>query len=75
MAKAENLNDAIVAKVKSILDNTKSITHLYMSIEGNVGEIPQIRYNITENIVPLTEEEIEQNKSYYEITKEVAERM
>lgn len=73
--KAEKLNDAIVAKVKSVLDNTKSITHLYMSIEGGMGEITQIRYNITENIVPLTEEEIEKSKSYYEVTKECAERM
>ena len=73
--KAEKLNDAIVAKVKSVLDNTKRVTHLYISIEGSVGEIPQIRYNITENIVPLTEEENEKSKSYYEVTKECAERM
>lgn len=50
--KADNLNDAIVEKVKSILDNTDFIDSMYITIDGNRGEIPTIRYNIKEFITP-----------------------
>ena len=50
--KADNLNDAIVEKVKSVLDNTDFIDSIYITIEGNRGEVPTIRYTIKEFITP-----------------------
>ena len=50
--KADNLNDAIVEKIQSILDNTDYIDSMYITIEGNRGEVPTIRYNIKEFITP-----------------------
>ena len=55
----KRLNDAIVNKVKKILDNMESTTSLSISVYGEVGEIPTIRYNITENIIPKEGAEIE----------------
>ena len=52
---ADRLNRAIVNKVESILENTEHITALNIFISGEVGAIPQIRYNITENIIPTEE--------------------
>ena len=46
-------NTAIVEKVKSILDNAKYSTHKTIVIEAHEGEIPTIRYNITELIFPF----------------------
>lgn len=50
--KADNLNDAIVEKIQRILDNTDYIDSMYITIEGNIGEMPAIRYNIKEYIAP-----------------------
>ena len=50
--KAENLNQAIVNKVNSILANTDHVDGIYITIEGNRGEIPTITYKIRELIVP-----------------------
>lgn len=50
--KADNLNDAIVEKIQSILDNTDYIDSMYITIEGNRGEVPTIRYTIKEFVVP-----------------------
>ena len=50
--KAENLNQAIVNKVDSILSNADCIDSVYITIEGNRGEIPTITYKIRELIVP-----------------------
>ncbi len=49
---ADNLNGAIVEKIQSILDNTDYIDSMYITIEGNRGEVPTIRYNIKEFITP-----------------------
>ena len=48
---ADRLNRAIVNKVESILQNTEHITALNIIITGEAGVIPQIRYNITEDIL------------------------
>lgn len=49
--KAYNINDAIVEKVRSILNNTDRTDYIHISIESNVGELPTIRYNISELLV------------------------
>jgi hypothetical protein len=48
---AENLNQAIVNKVDSILSNTKSIMSMEIVIKGDVCTCPTIRYDITERIL------------------------
>ena len=50
--KAENLNQAIVNKVESVLNNTRLVDSIYITIEGNRGEIPTITYKIRELIAP-----------------------
>ena len=50
--KADNLNDAIVKKLQSILNNTDYIDSMYITIDGNRGEIPVIKYSIKEFITP-----------------------
>ena len=52
----KRLNDAIVQKVKKVLDNMDSTTSLYIRIDAEVGTIPTINYRITENIIPGEEE-------------------
>lgn len=56
---AYNTNDAIVDKVQSILNNTNFIDSMTIVIEGNRGEVPTIRYNIKEFVVPKETEEAE----------------
>ena len=50
--KAENLNQAIVNKVGSILANTDYLDSIFITIEGDRGEVPTITYKIRELIVP-----------------------
>ena len=50
--KAEILNQAIVNKVDSVLNNAKHLDSVYIIIEGNRGEVPTITYKIRELIVP-----------------------
>ena len=50
--KADNLNDAIVEKIQSILNNIEYADNMYITIENNRGEVPTIRYNIKEFIIP-----------------------
>ena len=50
--KAETLNQAIVNKVDSVLNNAEHIDSVYITIEGNRGEVPTITYKIRELIVP-----------------------
>ena len=50
--KAENLNQAIAKKVDSVLNNTDFIDSVFITIEGNRGEVPTITYKIRELIVP-----------------------
>lgn len=50
--KAETLNKAIVNKVDSVLNNADYIDSVYITIEGNRGEVPTITYKIRELIVP-----------------------
>ena len=52
---SHTLNDTIIEKVQSILNNTDCIKNMCIIIEGGVDEIPTIRYNITELIVPKKE--------------------
>ena len=51
-SKAETLNQAIVNKVDSVLNNAEHIDSIYITIEGNRGEVPTITYKIRELIVP-----------------------
>ena len=50
--KAETLNQAIVNKLDRILKNTDNVDGLYIIIEGNRGEAPQITYKVKEFITP-----------------------
>lgn len=50
--KAKTLNQAIVSKVDSVLNNTDFIDSVFITIEGNRGEVPTITYKIRELIVP-----------------------
>ena len=50
--KAENLNQAIVKKVDSVLNNAEHLDSVYITIEGSRGEVPTITYKIRELIVP-----------------------
>lgn len=50
--KAETLNQAIVDKLDRILKNTDNVDGLYIIIEGNRGEAPQITYKVKEFITP-----------------------
>ena len=50
--KAETLNQAIVNKVDSVLNNAEHIDSVYITIEDNRGEVPTITYKIRELIVP-----------------------
>ena len=50
--KAENLNQAIVNKVDSVLNNAEHLDSVYITIEGNRGEVPTITYKIRELIAP-----------------------
>ena len=45
-------NEDIIAKVASVLDNTKCVTKLHIGIYADVDEIPTIRYSIEELIKP-----------------------
>ena len=45
-------NATIVKKVESILRHAEFDTNVTIIIEAHRGEVPTIRYNITENIVP-----------------------
>lgn len=45
-------NATIVNKVESILRHAEFDTNVTIIIEAYQGEVPTIRYNITENIVP-----------------------
>ena len=56
---ANNLNDAIVRKVDSILKNTDCIDSMYITVEGSRGEVPTITYRFREFIVPDDAEEDE----------------
>ena len=49
--KVENLNQAIVNKVNSILSNTECIESVKIVIEGDICTCPTIRYDITERIL------------------------
>jgi len=49
---SHTLNDTIIEKVQSILNNTDCIEDIRITIEGNNVELPTIRYNIKEVIVP-----------------------
>jgi hypothetical protein len=52
-------NTTIVKKVESILRNAEHDRHITIVIEAHPDEIPSIRYNITQDIVPdmVTEKE------------------
>ena len=47
-------NEFIVKKVKEVLSNARFDRNVTIVIEAHRGEIPSIRYNITEDIVPET---------------------
>lgn len=47
---ARKVNQSIVDKVQKILDSTDKMSSLYIEIEGRPGELPIIKYSITELI-------------------------
>lgn len=48
--KCEKINQAIIDKVKSVLDNAEHIQTVHIYIDGQEGNAPLIRYDITELI-------------------------
>ena len=48
----EERNATIIKKVESILKNAETDRHMTIVIEAHPDEIPSIRYNITEDILP-----------------------
>lgn len=50
-SKAE-YDSAIVERVATILLHTSHPTDVKITIEGRIGELPTINYNITERIIP-----------------------
>lgn len=50
-SKAER-DSAIVERVAKILLNASCTTDVKITIEGHIGELPTINYNITERIIP-----------------------
>lgn len=57
IVKAKELNTAIVKKVESILNNTKQIRNMKIEITGSLGTAPSIKYEISEFIIPESEDE------------------
>ena len=49
---ANRSKDAIVNKLKSVLDNTDYIDYATITIKIARGEVSEIRYNINEFITP-----------------------
>ena len=50
--KANKLNEAIINKLTSVLENTDYIDRVNIHIAGSRGEVPTITYQITEFITP-----------------------
>ena len=61
--KQKELNRAIVEKVKTILDNTDSVTKMHIGIFGDADEMPAIRYSIEEVIRQTKTIDVEESES------------
>lgn len=48
----DRLNEAIVNKVEKILNSADCIQSVHIEIDGAIGEMPMIKYNICEKIIP-----------------------
>lgn len=53
--KHQEINQAIVKKVESILNNTNQIRDMKIEITGSLGTAPSIKYEISEFIIPEKE--------------------
>ncbi len=49
--------ERIAERTKEIIENTDNVTHMTIITEYHFDEVPSIRYNITENIVPKESED------------------
>lgn len=59
----ERLNDAIVEKVRKVLDNAERLQKVHIEIDGEIGCMPVIKYRVEELIAPR-EELMEDVESY-----------
>ena len=57
IAKHQRSLDRIAERAKEIIENTENVTHMTIIAEYHFDEVPSIRYNITENIVPKESED------------------
>lgn len=57
IVKTQETNSAIVKKVESILNNTEHIRDMKIEITGSIGVAPSIKYEISEFIIPKSENE------------------
>ena len=61
----ERLNDAIVEKVRKVLDNAERIQEVHIKIDGKIGELPLIEYRVKELIEPSSEVIVEKDGARY----------
>lgn len=61
----ERLNDAIVEKVRKILDNAERLQEVHIEIDGKIGELPLIEYRVKELIEPSSEVIVEKDGARY----------
>ena len=57
IAKHQSSLERIAERTKEIIENTENVTHMTIITEYHFDEVPSIRYNITENIVPKESED------------------
>lgn len=57
IAKHQRSLERIAERTKEIIENTENVTHMTIITEYHFDEVPSIRYNITENIVPKESED------------------
>ena len=57
IAKHQKALERVAERTKEIIENTENVTHMTIITEYQFDEVPSIRYNITENIVPKESED------------------
>lgn len=61
----ERLNDAIIYKVRKVLDNAERLQEVHIEIDGKIGELPLIEYRVKELIEPSSEVIVEKDGARY----------
>ena len=56
MAELSDFGKAVVEKVASILMNVGNMEKIEIVLRAEKGSVTQIRYNITENLIPTKKE-------------------